>query len=186
MFETEFSEFVNEFGVSVHINEESRKVIISSKTVNEDFDDREIHTDFNIKRGDIVQFDNGDWIVISEVAAKRSFEYKAIIRPCNQAIGVVTTEQVFTGEYDPMNRPIYDTVETTTNVPAFVDWQRLSIEGTQIRLSDTDIDIVVQDNETTSTIVVNDEFDLIDKRYAVQNINKFKQGLLILRASVTS
>ncbi|WP_188206963.1 hypothetical protein [Alkalibacillus aidingensis] len=81
-----------------------------------------------------------------------------------------------------MGRPIYDGVETYHDVPCYIDWQRLSIEGTQIVVSDQEIDIVVQANEETQTIEINDKFDLVDKRYEVQNINKFKSGLLILRA----
>ena len=185
MLEQEFKDLIKEFGEDVTFNKENRKMIVSTKTVNEDFDDREIHTDLPVSRGDMFTYNNTYWLVISEVAAKRTYEYKAIIRPCNQSIGVVVTEEKVVGT-DSLGRPIYDTVETTIDIPAYVDWKRLSIEGDQIRLSDMDIDIVVQDNETTSTIAVNDEFDLIDKRYSIQNVNKFKQGLLILRANVSA
>ena len=185
MLEQEFANLINEFGEDVTFNEETRKMIVSTKTVNEDFDDREIHTDLPISRGEMLTYNNIYWLVISEVAAKRSYEYKAIIRPCKQSIGVITTNEKMVGT-DSLGRPIYDTVETTNDIPAYVDWKRLSIEGDQIRLSDMDIDIVVQDNETTSTIAINDEFDLIDKRYTIQNVNKFKQGLLVLRAKIAA
>ncbi|WP_340002060.1 hypothetical protein [Oceanobacillus sp. FSL K6-0127] len=82
---------INEFGVPIYINEETetRKAIISNQKVSDslpNFDDKIIHTNFKIKRGDVIVYDDVKYLVISDIQSKRSYEYKATMRPMTNTL----------------------------------------------------------------------------------------------------
>ncbi|UOR12193.1 hypothetical protein [Halobacillus amylolyticus] len=188
MLEQAFTDLLNEFGKDITLNEETetRKAVISSKNVNEDFDDRLIHTDFPIDRGDMIKWNNSDWIVISQVAAKRDFEYKGLIRKANWTIELVVQEgkKEIVG-YDALGRPIYETTDPIVeDYPVIVEWETFNIEGTQIRISDSEISIIAVNNEITQKVALADTYTIANKTYTIDNINQLKKGLLVFKASV--
>ncbi|MFS0672054.1 hypothetical protein [Ornithinibacillus sp. 179-J 7C1 HS] len=194
MLEGEFTNLINEFGVDVYLNleTETRKVIVTSLTKTPDlydFDDKKIHTDFPIKRGDTIKIDDTLFIVFSDVQLKRGYEYQSIIRPATNVIPIVIQEEVMEiVDVDPLGRPIYEVVspEIREDFPCIVFQDKISIDGSQIRVTQQEIQVVMGDNEYTQAIVQNDEFTFFDNYYRVIGVDMFQKGLRIFQMERTA
>ena len=186
MLKREFNQLVNEFGVPISLNEEqrTRKVLLSSRGISSNeinYDDRHLHSNFKIQRGDSIRIDGVIYIVYSDVQAKRSFEWKALIRPCTNTIPITIQEEVreIIGR-DPVGNPIYGDViqeEIIEDFPAIVYRESISIDGQQIKIINTEIKVVMGDNEYTQEFKVNNTFNFFGTQYQLYDIDLFQRGL---------
>lgn len=188
LFETEsinndIKNLIESAGRNVLINNVARKVLISTNTnlkISE-FEDRYIHSTHSIQRGDLIQYNNENYLIISESATRRNEKYKALMRHCNTNIEIIVVELIDTGEKDYRGAPIYNEVETTITVPSIVDSKTFSVDsGNAINLVNNQITVTVQDNEQTRGIAINDTFIVNGQNRKLVNIDYSKNGLLIL------
>src|SRR4051794_34916047 len=99
MFQNEFNMMINQFGVPVILNLETvpRKAIISSITKSPDlydFDDKRLHTNFLVKRGDTIKVNDTIFLVFSDVQLKSGYKYESIIRPATNTIPFIVQEEI--------------------------------------------------------------------------------------------
>ena len=71
--------------------------------------------------------------------------------------------------------PVYD------DFHCIVEQEKITIDGDQIRTSDSEIYVTLADNEHTRKIKVNDVYNIAGYRYKVTHINYTKSGLIILK-----
>ena len=190
MLEEEFSYLINQFGVSIFVNDDtqSRQAIISSQNQSDQlptFDDKKIHCSFQIKRGDIIHFNEVKYLIISDVQSKRSFEYKATIRPMTNIFEYTYMTEGVILEYDRNGNPIYvegeEPKEITINIPCIaVQNNTPKIDGGQIATLENRITVIVSDNSITQQIAINDEYYLENHYYMVHDINLLQQGIRLL------
>src|SRR5699024_623521 len=157
MLNDDFNYLINQLGTNIYLNDETkpRKVLLSSRRISRteiNFDDRMVHTNFKIKRGDTIKYNNVLYLVFSDVQAKRGHEYQALIRPMTNSFEFTYWTEGGIVDYDRFNNPIYDPPpeEVTESLPC-VAYQEGSpaIEGDKIRLPETRIKVVMPDNHAT-------------------------------------
>lgn len=168
-------------GQLVLVNGTEKQVILTNSTLPEN-EERYIHSIERVLQGDLVVFDNENYLTISESISKRYGKFKAKLRHCNFLVrvkGEITKE--FVG-YTQFNEPVYREIEGEPYfVPAIVDYKSFAIEGSQILVPENDIHILVQDNELNRIkFAVNNTFNSMDYNWKVRNIDKSKRGLLFL------
>jgi len=75
-------------GDDIYLNNDTmpKKALINNLPVNRQADIRTISTTTEIKRGDLVNWDGGNWLIISDIGHKRYSYYKGIIQKCNYNI----------------------------------------------------------------------------------------------------
>ncbi|WP_414852368.1 hypothetical protein [Brevibacillus sp. IT-7CA2] len=76
----DFQFILDHLGKDVLINNQPVKAAISNSPLSTDVDDKIISTLAAISRGDIVHYNNEDWIILSEVNGQRYGRYRAYIR----------------------------------------------------------------------------------------------------------
>ncbi|MED4374322.1 hypothetical protein P9274_01060 [Schinkia azotoformans] len=183
LFETvtdDINYLIESAGVDVTVNGISRKAIITNNPIGE-FEDKNIHSTQLIKRGDVINYIDSNYLIISESVTQRNGKYKALMRHCNTKIEIIVIELIDTGEVDYRGAPIYEEVETTIPVPAIVDSRTFSVDTNQaINLVNNQITVTVQDNEQTRGIAINDTFIVNGKNRKLVNVDYTKNGLLIL------
>jgi len=190
MIQDDFNYMVDQVGTPVKLNLEQskRKAIISSLTKSPDlydFDDKRIHTTFPIKRGDSIKVNDTLYIVFSDIQLKSGFKYVSIIRPATNTIPITVQEEITeVKEYDRLGNPISWEViqeEIIEDFPCIVFQEKVTISGSQIRITQQEIQVVMGDNEYTNEIVPNDEFTFFGNNYQVIGVDMFQKGLLIFQ-----
>lgn len=171
-----------EKGKDVLVNGSARRALIDNTNVNTDFDDKKITTLDEIKRGDLITYENGKWLILSEINGKRNSRYRGIIRKCNQVISIEGEPTEIIIGYDPMGRPIYETVPgESINIDCIVDKIQLSVDFKgAINIPDDKIMVVVQDNEQSNKLIYNTEFVIVGSKWKVVGISKVRTGLIEL------
>lgn len=193
MFENEFNTLLNSFAVPVKLNdeEETRKAIISNQPVNEslpNFDDKKVTTNFPLKRGDIILYENTQYLVINDIQNERPCGFKAIMRPMTNVFTYTyMTEGVF--ERDRFGNKIWiiEPEEIIVELPC-IAYQESSptIEGGYIRQPEERIIVIMSDNDTTELIELGSEHSLLNANYEVININLLQHGLRIFTMKWTA
>lgn len=176
-------------GKDVYINDVQRKAIISNlnMSVMIDTEDRYISTLDSIERGNLVRYNNRNFIIITETVFQRYQKYKGIMRHCNFSIThteVLEEDCVYLGE-DGTGKPVYECTPTVTEdtvIPLIVDTKSFSIDrNSAINLATNEITVVAQDNPfNKGKLVVNYNFNLMDIEWRVINVDLTKNGLLVL------
>ncbi|TFJ93655.1 hypothetical protein [Lentibacillus salicampi] len=187
MLEQEFTNLVNDFGVPVTLNDETttRKAILSSQTLSDtlpDFDDKTIHSDFPIKRGDVITYNDTKYLIISDVQAKRSYEYKATIRPMTNAFQFTYMTDGYYEETDRFGNPIWirEPEEVTEDLPCIAQQEGSpTIESGQIRLPEERIIVIMSDDNISQQIEINSNHQMMNDTYNIVNINLLQSGLRI-------
>ncbi|WP_419893635.1 hypothetical protein [Oceanobacillus kimchii] len=185
MLGKEFEHLVNEFGVPVNLNGDTRirKAIITNQIISNtlpNFDDKSIHCTFEIKRGDIVVYEDVQYLIISDIQSKRAFEYKATMRPMTVSLTYTYYIREII-DYDRLGRPIYGEEEEVTSVIPCIAYQ----EGTptltsgQLIISETRIKVIMPDNEITQQLEETSEHTVLNHRYKIEDINLLQSGLRI-------
>ncbi|GAA0432567.1 hypothetical protein GCM10008983_06440 [Lentibacillus halophilus] len=193
MLEESFAQLLNQFAVPVKLNDETntRKAIISSQNVSDsipNFDDKTIHSNFKIQRGDIIHFNNVKYLIITDVQAKRTYEYKATMRPMTNTFEFTyTTEGEY--HYDRLGNKVWDVEpkEVTEPVSCIAHQEGSpTIEGSQIRLPEERIEVIMPDDNASSQIKMDSKHTIKNSNYKVVNINLLQSGLRIFTMEWTT
>ncbi|WP_010651169.1 hypothetical protein [Oceanobacillus massiliensis] len=187
MFTEDFNQLIQEFGVPIRLNIETvtRKAILTNSKVSDslpNFDDKSIHTNFKIKRGDVIAYEGVKYLIITDIQSKRSYEYKATIRPMTNTFTYTYYSDGYYEEVDRHGSPIWiiEPGELTEELPcvAFQEGSPTLTSG-QIVMPETRIKIIMPDNEVTALIAMTSEHSIINHNYRVVDINLLQSGLRI-------
>lgn len=193
MLEQEFSQLIHEFGVPVYVNREAvtRHAIIKNQKVNEtlpNFDDKTIHTNWKLERGMTIVFEGTEYLIISDVQSKRTYEYKAVMRPMTNTIEYpYLTDGVY--EYDRLGNKVWIEEPTVIDVeiPCIaIQDNTPSLTSGQIVLLDNRIQVIVPDDTYTEQLAINDNCDVAGLYYEVNNISLLQKGLRVFTLEWTA
>ena len=151
-------------GDDIYINNDTipKKALINNLPVNRQADLRTIATTTEITRGDLVNWDGGNWLIISEIGHKRYTYYKGIIQKCNYNIK-------------------FNFQGTIKEFPAIVDSRVFDIETNQyLSIPAGKIVVTIQDNADSTNIALNQRFIKMKEAWKVTGIDRTKNGLLML------
>lgn len=192
MLNNAFKQLTNQFSVEVYLNREveARRALITSKASSasfKEYDDRVIHSTFPIKRGDYINYQGVDYIIMSDIQADKGYKYKATMRPATNLLPVIVEEaKEIIIDWDRLGRPIFETIpEVRENIPCIAFQETLSISGQAIVVKSAEIKIIVGDNDITQKVKVNDVHKLHDERYVIMDIDLFEKGLRIFSMELT-
>ncbi|MEK6990483.1 Ig-like domain-containing protein [Paenibacillus sp. FSL K6-1566] len=90
----DFAFLLDQMGKEVTINNNPVRVLVTNKSLNENYDDRKITSMSPFNRGDIVVYNGKKYLIVSEINDKRYNKYKAIIRHLPHRI-IVNSESRF-------------------------------------------------------------------------------------------
>lgn len=155
-------------GDDIYINNDTmpKKALINNLPVNRQADIRTISTTSEIKRGDLVNWDNEYWLIISEVGHKRYTYYKGIIQRCNYNIK-------------------FNFQGTIKEFPAIVDSKVFDTETNQyLSIPAGKIVVTMQSNADSENIKINDRFIKMKNAWKVTGIDRTNNGLLILHCDL--
>ncbi|GED25176.1 hypothetical protein BAG01nite_12780 [Brevibacillus agri] len=157
----DFQYILDTIGQNVQINNQSVKVVISNTTLSTDVDDKKISTLTPIERGDIVHYNNEDWLIISEVNGQRNGRYRAFMRVCDY--------------------PIKINFGIVKEFPAIVDGRVFDVEtGQYMTLPASKILVTLQENQETLEIEAGQRFIKMGRAWKVEAIDRTHKGLLRL------
>jgi hypothetical protein len=138
------------------------KALINNLPVNRQADIRTIATKEEIKRGDLINWDGGNWLIISEIGHKRYTYYKGIIQRCNYNIK-------------------FNFQGTIKEFPAIVDSRVFDVETNQyLSIPAGKIVVTMQSNVDSENINIGQRFIKMKTAWKVTGIDRTKNGLLIL------
>ncbi|MFB5088330.1 hypothetical protein PGC35_14185 [Psychrobacillus sp. PGGUH221] len=180
--------FLYEQGVFVEVNGTMHKALIKNTTESiQYYNDKYLFGKFEIQTGDYVKIvdRNDTYLVVSDID-KRTNHNKVRLKKCNQIlVKEKPGEKVIIG-YDDFGRPIY-----STSAPIFISY--LSIVENTVLDIETGYPIVVPENELVALVHESDEtlqefslgevFTVLNKTYQVIGIDRFKTGLLYIKAA---
>jgi len=148
--------------IKINDNPETKKALINNLPVNRQADIRTISTTSEIKRGDLINWDGGNWLIISEIGQKRYSYYKGIIQKCNYNIK-------------------FNFQGTIKEFPAIVDSKVFDTETNQFfSVPAGKIVVTIQDNADSTNIALNQRFIKMKQAWKVSGIDRTKNGLLML------
>lgn len=182
----DFQFLLDQMGQDILLNGVNGRVLITNTDLNKKYDDKNITSITEIKRGDLITYNNSNWLIISEVNGQRYTKYKGIMRKCNFLLHVQTgTQQGTITGYDSLGRPIYgESTPIYTDSYAIVDNILLSFtSGGAINILEGKITVTVQDNVDTQKYTINKTFNLAGIDWKITGINKIKVGLIELECS---
>jgi len=151
-------------GDDIYINNDTmpKKALINNLPVNRQADIRTIATKEEIKRGDLINWDNEYWLIISEIGHKRYTYYKGIIQRCNYNIK-------------------FNFQGTIKEFPATVDSKVFDVETNQFfSVPAGKIIVTMQDNIDSENITIGQRFIKMKTAWEVSGIDRTKNGLLVL------
>jgi len=155
-------------GDDIYLNNDTmpKKALINNLSVNRQADIRTITTKEEIKRGDLINWDGENWLIISEIGHKRYSYYKGIIQRCNYNIK-------------------FNFKGTIKEFPCIVDSRVFDIETNQyVSIPAGKIVVTMQDNNDSGNIKINDRFIKMKQAWKVSGIDRTKNGLLILHCDL--
>ncbi|MDH4619960.1 MULTISPECIES: Ig-like domain-containing protein [Brevibacillus] len=158
----DYQYILDTLGQDVLINNQPVKAIFSNSTLSTDVDDKKISTLTAISRGDIVHYNNEDWIILSEVNGQRNGRYRAYMRVSDYSIKF---------NFQGMVKAF----------PTIVDGKVFDVEtGQYMTLPNSKILVTLQESQETLLITVGQRFIKMGRAWAVEGIDRTQKGLLIL------
>ena len=151
-------------GDNIYLNNDTipKKALINNLSVNRQADIRTIATKEEIKRGNLVNWDGENWLIISEIGHKRYSYYKGIIQRCNYNIK-------------------FNFKGTIKEFPAIVDSKVFDVETNRyLSIPAGKIVVTMQSNADSENIKINDRFIKMKNAWKVTGIDRTKNGLLML------
>lgn len=175
-------------GKQVLINNIQQQAIITNTPLNEFYDGKKITTLSKIKRGDLIDYANSKYLVISESDTKRYNEYKGIMRKCEHEINFKVDEIVTdSGEVDMYGEPIYLTTEIHKLFPVVVDSETFDIQyGKVFNMPTGTILVNVQENVDSLNIKLQNRFLKFGRAWEIVGIDRTKKGLMTITAEITT
>ncbi|MEK4949105.1 hypothetical protein NST12_01785 [Bacillus sp. FSL W8-1127] len=177
----DFNYLLDNLGTNVEINGVISRAVISDTPINQNYDDKKIKTLQSIKRGDKINYQGNTYLIISEINGTRYGKYRGLMRRTNFVIQIHVGDQKTIVGYDDLGRPEYETTPIYKNEECIIANQTASINGGQINLPNGNVDLTLQDNDTTRKIKLNDTFTISGETYKVIGFDKTKVGLLIAK-----
>ncbi|MDD2287951.1 MAG: hypothetical protein PHY55_03870, partial [Bacteroidales bacterium] len=168
MNDSDFNYLLSNIGSDVTINDIPARVLILNTKVNSEFDDKKIISKEVLKRGDLVDFDNNKYLVISEVNGDRTNNtYQALIRNTNYNIK-------------------FNFAGFIKSFPVILTNQALGLETNKysITLPSGKMLVYLQENDDTLGIAIDQRFIKISNAYTVSGINRSMKGLILLTCDV--
>ncbi|SKA94441.1 Ig-like domain (group 2) [Caloramator quimbayensis] len=157
-------------GDNIYINNDttSTKALISNLPVNRQADIRIVSTTAEIKRGDLINWLNEKWLIISDIGHKRYSYYKGIIQKCNYNIK-------------------FNFQGIVKQFPCIIDSKVFDIETNQyLSIPAGKIVVTMQDNADSTNIIIGQRFIKMKQAWKVTGIDRTKNGLLILYCDLDS
>lgn len=160
--------FLFEKGESIKINGiEQRALIIDAQDKLTFYDDKIIRCKCQIKTGDIVEYNNLKYLVISQID-KEENSFRARIRKCSYQVAFNWLGNV----------KWFDCIEDSKVFDVST--------GTYISIASGNIFITVQNNADTRNIALNQRFYVTNQPFKVTGIDKSQEGLIKLNCSYDS
>lgn len=167
---TDFQYLLNSAGQDVLIDGKSARALITNTNLTESQDNKKITTLENIECGFLIDYDNGKWLIISEVNGKRYNKYKGIMQKCNNTLTVNVAGIIYR-----VPCIVTDKVNLNTNT------------STYITTLDNEIYIMIANDTINNNIKINDIYKIGNLNYKVKNIDDIsKSGLLIMKMEFTA
>jgi len=159
--------FLYEKGESILVNGvEQIALVIDTVEKLSYYDDKIIRCKFQVKTGDIIEYNNLKYIIISQID-KNVYSYKARIRKCNYSIAFN-----FDGNIKCFDALIETKVmDTDTN-------QYMTLASGTIKVS-------LQDNADSRDIILGKRFINTERTWQVSGIDKASNGLIVLISDLT-
>lgn len=157
-------------GDDIYLNNDTipKKALINNLPVNRQADIRTIATTTEIKRGDLINWDNEYWLIISEIGHKRYSYYKGIIQKCNYTIK-------------------FNFQGTIKQFPAIVDSRVFDVETNQyLSIPAGKIVVTMQSNVDSENINIGQRFIKMKNAWKVTGIDRTNNGLLMLWCDLDS
>lgn len=156
------------FGKSIIINDNSATALIGYSQ-NTDIEEIKIITKSLIKRGDLIFYNNQNYLVNDDsTGLKNNAYYKVLAQRCNYSI-----KFNFSG--------------SVKSFPALSTTKILDIDTSRyMELADGKIQVNLQDNADTKQIALQQRLLSMGYAYQVDGIDRSKVGLIILSCSVTT
>lgn len=172
---------LNTIGQDLTINGLTTKGII--KSLNQgDFDDKQISTNYPIKRGDIVSFNDIKYLIISESVSTKPIFYKAVMRNLNQEV-IVKGDKVPI-KWDQFGNVIEWSDGEDVIVPCFIEDDKFLFQDGVINIITNDITFTLSlNNSTNNYFKLNTVVYILNKSCIVKNIDEKKNGLLSITCS---
>lgn len=168
---TDYQYFLSQMGTDVTINLNAAtpisstpvKVLITNTDLEQNYDDKRISSLTEFKRGDIINYNEKDYIIFSEVNGKRYNKYKGIMRNLPFSI-TFNSSCVF----------------ITQN--AYIESQNFGVSNNQVvTLADANIDVILSDSINVSGLKINDRFILLGQAFKIVGKDRYlRKGILIL------
>lgn len=177
---SDFQFLLDTVGETVIIDNVPKKCIVQNGKIG-DYEDKYIYTLDSIQRGNLILHNEKNYLIVSDVMEGKY--KKALMRKCTHTIRVIIKEgqQTLVGK-TPWGEEVYETGDPVyKDFPCIVEQQKVVIDGSQIKTSDSEIFVTLQNNEFTRKIKVNDVYEVTGARYKVVHINYTKSGLIILK-----
>ncbi|GAB6180358.1 hypothetical protein JCM14036_16770 [Desulfotomaculum defluvii] len=160
--------FLFEKGEDITINGiEQRALIIDAQDKLTYYDDKIIRCKYQIQTGDIVEYNNSYYIIISQIDKKEK-SYRARIRKCSYRIAFNWSGNI----------KWFDCIEESNTFDIS--------SGNYISLPTGNINIFVQNNAETKDIFLGQRFYVTNQPFKVNGIDKSQPGLIKLNCELDS
>lgn len=157
-----FDFLLYEKGTDIIYNGISKRVLIkdSDSIINYE-DDKQLYTDFSINTGDLIQYKNSNWFVISQID-KHEKTYRSRIRKVEQSFKIILDNRLYT--FPAIFEPANQSVETSSTINV---WSG-------------NLKVILQDTDLSKNIDVNLEFIKMGAKWKVDGYTTEHLGLRTL------
>ena len=162
---SDFQYILNSLGKTVTINDVSIQAVITNATTpkNTEYDEKYISTISELERGDLVDYNNANWLIINQIADMRyEAKYKGIMRRSDYSIR-------------------FNFLGNIKEFPVLIDSKLMKVsEDKYFIIPDGNILVTLQENAESTNIVMLQRFIKLGHAWKVTGIDKSKKGLIIL------
>ena len=157
-----FDFLLYEKGTDIIYNGISKRALIKdSDSIISYEDDKQLFTDFSINTGDLIQYNNNNWFVISQID-KHEKTYRSRIRKVEQSFKIILDNRLYT--FPAIFEPANQSVETSSTINV---WSG-------------NLKVILQDTELSKKIDVNLEFIKMGAKWKVDGYTTEHLGLRTL------
>lgn len=176
---SDFQFLLDTVGETVFIDNVPKKCIVKNAKIG-DYEEKYIYTLDSIQRGNLIVYNEKKYLIVSDIT--EGLYKKALMRHCNYTIQIPITEQRIVG-YNDFGEPIYkEVVVREIIIPCIIDKYTFKIDDfAPIRVPENQVIVTMQDSqENREKFAVNSTFSIMDKTWKVIDVDKTRNGLLIL------
>ena len=162
---SDFEFILDSIGKTVDINDVEIQVVITNATTpkNTEYDEKYISTTSELKRGDLVDYNDANWLIINQIADMRyNSKYKGLMRKSDYNIK-------------------FNFLGNILEFPVLIDSKIMTVsEDKYFIIPDGTILVTLQENAETNNIIIGQRFIKLGYAWEVTGIDKSKKGLIIL------